>query len=114
MASLYDFPALFEAVTLPARPPELVEAEVRTIQALHERHGLTRGHVLELACGLCPHGWSLASHGYRVTGLDRSAAMLAEARRRTREAGLDIDLVEGDLFDLPWESPRFDSAIFMY
>src|SRR6266536_1812927 len=41
----------------------------------------------------------------RVIGIDSSPAMLAQARARAAEAGVDLDLREGDLRDLTLEQP---------
>jgi SAM-dependent methyltransferase len=39
--------------------------------------------VLDAACGYGRHSLVLAEAGYRVTGVDRSAVLLDEARRRS-------------------------------
>jgi SAM-dependent methyltransferase len=44
--------------------------------------GLRRGRVLDLACGTGRLGARLIRRGFDVTGVDRSPAMLARARRR--------------------------------
>jgi ubiquinone/menaquinone biosynthesis C-methylase UbiE len=43
--------------------------------------------------------------GRRVIGIDRSAAMLAQARERAPEAGVELDLREGDMRELSLEEP---------
>src|SRR3954469_1107893 len=40
------------------------------------------GDLLDAPCGFGRHSVPLARAGYRVTGVDRSAALLDEARRR--------------------------------
>jgi SAM-dependent methyltransferase len=59
--------------------------------------------ILELGCGSGRLLVPLASAGYRVTGLDRSCAMLERAQERTDDEGLDslITLFEGDLDNAP-------------
>ena len=46
-------------------------------------------HVLDLGCGPGTDDETLARAGYRVTGVDWSPAMVAEATRRSRDARLD-------------------------
>jgi demethylmenaquinone methyltransferase/2-methoxy-6-polyprenyl-1,4-benzoquinol methylase len=53
----------------------------------------------------------LARYGCRVVGLDQSAEMLAEARRRL-PAG--VQLVEGDAERLPFDDASFDALTFTY
>lgn len=63
------------------------------------------GHVLDLGCG---SGRDLAwfeAHGMRVTGADRSAGMLAEARRRT-----GARLIKCDMRRLPIPSASLDGV----
>lgn len=48
--------------------------------------------IIELGCGSGRLLLPLASHGFRVTGVDRSAAMIARAERAAKQAGL-IDRV---------------------
>src|SRR5512147_2068353 len=43
------------------------------------------GDVLDVGCGFGRHAVPLAAEGYRVVGVDRSAALLSEGRRRAGE-----------------------------
>ena len=110
--SLYDFPEVFDVGM--RREPGVVEAEVRSIQTLLARRGVTCGRILELACGACAHGIPLAESGCSVVGLDRSPAMLEAAARRVTAASVKLALFQGDVvdFDLPIET--CDAAIFIY
>lgn len=54
-------------------------AEAAYVDALLQRHGITGRELLEFGCGTGRHGRLLAEHGYRVTGIERSAAMVAQA-----------------------------------
>jgi SAM-dependent methyltransferase len=110
--SLYDFPDVYDVVM--QRPPDVVEAEVRSIQGLLAARGVTRGSILELASGACAHGILLAQHGFSVTGVDRSPAMLAAAAQRAATADVAIDLVQSDVIDFSLSSDGFDGAIFMF
>jgi len=69
------------------------------------------GDVLEIGVGT---GMNLSFYGpdVRLTGVDLSPAMLAEARRRAAELGRDIDLREGDAQALEFPDDRFDTVVF--
>jgi len=67
----------------------------------HFHHGAAS--VVDLACGTGNTALPLAARGYRVTGVDISAAMLAVAGEKARRLGLSIELVRADmrLFSVP-------------
>jgi ubiquinone/menaquinone biosynthesis C-methylase UbiE len=66
------------------------------------RHG--GGSVLELGCGTGRVSIPLGRAGVQLTGIDRSPAMLAYARRRVRRGRLHhlVRLVQGDIRYLPF------------
>jgi ubiquinone/menaquinone biosynthesis C-methylase UbiE len=68
------------------------------------------GRVLEVAIGT---GRNLPFYpaGATVTGVDLSPAMLAIARQRAAELGLDVDLRAGDAERLPFDDEAFDTAV---
>jgi demethylmenaquinone methyltransferase / 2-methoxy-6-polyprenyl-1,4-benzoquinol methylase len=73
--------------------------------------------VLDVATGTAAVAMELArSKGCRVVGLDQSAEMLAEARRRVVAAGLGerIELVEGTALELPFADASFDHLTVTY
>src|SRR4029450_9110283 len=61
------------------------------------RHGMAGERVIEPACGTGKSFLPLLSRGYRVTGCDSSAAMLALAAAKAPDAAL----VQCDLRELP-------------
>jgi demethylmenaquinone methyltransferase/2-methoxy-6-polyprenyl-1,4-benzoquinol methylase len=67
--------------------------------------------VLDVATGTGAVARGLLGRGCRVTGLDRSTEMLAEARRRLGKA---VELVEGDAEALPFADETFDALTFTY
>jgi SAM-dependent methyltransferase len=84
---------------------------VREAAFLVEVLGLRPGAaVLDIGCGTGRHAVELARGGLRVTGLDISGGMLAEARAAAAAAGVELELVEADAtsFDLGRE---FDAAV---
>jgi SAM-dependent methyltransferase len=58
-------------------------------RAAFERFVPVGSHVLDLGCGPGTDDVPLARGGYRVTAIDWSPAMVDEARRRVREAGVE-------------------------
>ena len=62
------------------------------------------GPVVELGCGTGRVSLPMARAGAHVLGVDRSASMLARARKRTRLAkpGAHLHLVRGDIRFLPF------------
>ncbi|MEO3755578.1 class I SAM-dependent methyltransferase [Streptomyces sp. B6B3] len=64
--------------------------------------------VLEICCGTGLMLAELVRRGYVVTGLDRSPAMLEQARRRL---GGDVTLVHAELPDVPVPAGEFDAVI---
>jgi SAM-dependent methyltransferase len=71
--------------------------------------GLARradGPLVELAVGNGRVAIPVAqATGQRVTGIDSSPAMLAQARAGAAEAGVELDLREGDMRDLAVDEP---------
>ena len=68
--------------------------------------------VLDVATGTGAVARELrAQKGCAVVGVDQSAAMLAEARRRL---GPEVELVEASADALPFEDARFDALTFTY
>lgn len=69
-------------------------------------------HVLDVATGTGSVALELVRRkGCRVTGLDQSAGMLEVARDRLTP---DVELVEGDADDLPFDAAAFDGLTFTY
>jgi SAM-dependent methyltransferase len=76
---------------------------------LVERVGVNAGDkVLDVACGTGNASIPAAQAGGKVTGLDITPELLEAGRRRAGDAGVDIDWVEGDAQDLPFEEGTFD------
>ena len=67
-------------------------------------------HILDMGCGTGRHAVELARRGYRVTGVDISPGMLAEAEKAAREAGVDIAWVHADAAKFS-SADVFDAAI---
>jgi ubiquinone/menaquinone biosynthesis C-methylase UbiE len=71
------------------------------------------GELLDVPCGFGRHSVPLARAGYRVTGVDRSAALLEEARRRAAGERWP-KLVRADYRRLPFPDASFDAAVNLF
>jgi SAM-dependent methyltransferase len=69
--------------------------------------------VLDLGAGTGNHALPLARRGYDVAGVDLSEEMVGIARQKADEAGLSIDLRQGDLRDVRLDR-RFDAVLLMF
>lgn len=85
--------------------PALEEPLVKEL--LGDVHGLD---ILDLGCGTGRHSIRMASAGARVTALDFSSEMLAQARKKTGEGDLHFQL--HDLSQpLPFRAENFDRVL---
>ena len=70
-------------------------------------------HILDLACGTGVVTRQLAKLSVRfgsLTGADHNEGMLAVARARAAESGIDAEWFEADAGELPFPDDRFDLA----
>jgi len=68
--------------------------------------------ILDIGCGTGRHSIELAKRGYNLTGIDLSEAMLAQAKLKAAEAGVDVKFLRHDARNLPFVS-EFDLAIMI-
>jgi len=68
--------------------------------------------ILDIGCGTGRHSIELTKRGYDVVGVDLSNAQLEEARRKAREAGVNVEYRIGDARNLDIHS-EFDLAIML-
>ena len=77
-----------------------------------ERAGVEAGmDVLDVACGTGNASIPAARAGARVTGLDFAPGLLEIARERAADAMVEIEFVEGDAQELPFEDASFDRVV---
>ncbi len=75
-----------------------IDSAVAEVENLLKLTGLSGPiGVLDLPCGVGRHSVEFARLGARVTGVDRTEAYLAQARRRAAEIGVDVEFVPGDM-----------------
>lgn len=53
--------------------------------------------ILELCCGTGRLTLPIAKEGYDITGIDYTPSMLAQAKIKASEAGLEISFIEADI-----------------
>jgi len=89
MKAWHEDDAFWEAFGPLMFTEKLWAAAPADVDAILELVDLPSGaSVLDLGCGVGRHALELARRRYQVTGVDRTAAYLAEARERARKEGL--------------------------
>jgi 2-polyprenyl-3-methyl-5-hydroxy-6-metoxy-1,4-benzoquinol methylase len=91
----------------------------RTIENVAElfmaRQPVERGSVvLDAACGTGNLAVLAARRGGVVSGIDIASNLIAQARARATEEGLQIDFQEADAEALPFSSAQFDLVVSMF
>jgi SAM-dependent methyltransferase len=80
-----------------------------------QRAGVEPGmDVLDVACGTGNATIPAAKAGARVTGLDFAPRLLEIARERCADAMVEIDFVEGDAQEMPFEDASFDRVVSVF
>jgi SAM-dependent methyltransferase len=90
--------------------------EVDLVERVLAKHGAAGPkRILDLGCGTGSHALPLAERGHRVTGVDRSPGMLAQARAKAATLTLAHApvFIEGDVCRLDL-GRRFDAALMMF
>ncbi len=95
-----------------ANSPEQAKKEVEFLErVLSLKPG---SKILDLACGYGRHLVELARRGYVVTGFDINSLFLHEAENDAKLAGVDIELVRGDMQFICFRNQTFDAVINMH
>jgi ubiquinone/menaquinone biosynthesis C-methylase UbiE len=96
----------------PAENLRLQDQASTLSELLHSDTSYPAGsRVLEAGCGVGAQTITLArkSAGARITSIDISESSLAEAKRKTAEAGLtNVQFQQADIFHLPFEPDSFE------
>jgi len=81
------------------------------ISFLKQELGLPSGSaILDIGCGTGRHSLGLSAQGYKMTGVDISEGMLAQAHKSTKSAGLQVNWVHSNILDYK-PKQLFDAAI---
>ena len=67
--------------------------------------------VLDVACGTGNAAMPAARAGGQVTGLDLAPKLLEQGKAKAEKEGLQIEWVEGDAEELPFEDDSFDRVL---
>ena len=67
--------------------------------------------LLDVGCGSGQTAIPAAKNGIKVTGIDIAENLILHARKRAKEAGLEIRFDVGDAEDLPYANNSFDVVI---
>lgn len=70
----------------------------------------TEASVLDVASGTGRFALSLAQRGFRVTAFDSSNPMLEQIRHKADEHAVNVELVEGDVRNMPFDRAQFDGV----
>ena len=89
------------------------QAEIQALAAARLAGTPEQGEVLDAPCGFGRHSIPLARAGYRVTGVDRSAPLIEEARRRSLGERWPKWAV-ADYRELPAPDASFDLVINLF
>jgi SAM-dependent methyltransferase len=92
-----DYPSMVETFLLPLGP--------RLVAACGIGPGM---RVLDVAAGTGNASIPAAEHGASVTASDLTPELLQAGRRRAEAAGLELEWVEADAENLPFEDESFD------
>ena len=92
----------------PLLSDEASDSQVDLIWRLFELEPVV--DLLDLACGHGRIANRLAAKGARVTGLDATPLFLERARADAAARRVEVEYVEGDMRELPWEG-RFDRVL---
>jgi cyclopropane fatty-acyl-phospholipid synthase-like methyltransferase len=76
---------------------EFTKNALAEVDFIIEELGLTQGcSILDVGCGTGRHSVELARRGYRMTGIDISSGMLAEAKKAAEKAGVEVEWIQAD------------------
>jgi len=82
-------------------------------QLLHLLNLKQSSSICDLCCGVGRHSLELASRGFHVTSVDRTALYLREAQKKADAEGLDIQFVQEDMRSF-CQPNFFDAVINLY
>jgi ubiquinone/menaquinone biosynthesis C-methylase UbiE len=90
---------------------EFTKNTLAEVDFIIEELSLAKGClILDIGCGTGRHAVELARRGYRITGVDISSGMLAEAKKAAERAGVQVEWIQADAarFEL---NKTFDAAL---
>lgn len=107
---IYDrFARLFAAGKYPAYSQRMADV----LPSVLEELGGRPHDILDIACGEGTFAVAMAKQGFRVTGIDQSAAMLKFAKEKAKHEGVRVSFHQQDMRNLTFE-PQFDLVTCWY
>jgi ubiquinone/menaquinone biosynthesis C-methylase UbiE len=97
-----DYPAIAELIA---------QAGMKAVEAAAVSGDDT---VLDVACGTGNATLPAAKTGAKVTGLDLTPSLLEAGKAAAADAGVEIEWVEGDAEQLPFEDDSFDVVMSVF
>ncbi|MFL5906041.1 MAG: class I SAM-dependent methyltransferase [Solirubrobacterales bacterium] len=95
----------------PSAAEQIAEVGPRTVEAA----SITGDDsVLDVACGAGNATIPAAKTGANTTGLDLTPELLEAARKIAAEEGVEIDWIEGDAEQLPFDDASFDAVTSVF
>ena len=92
MAEQKSWQAFFDAHSPQYMQNEFTHNAIKEADFVIEELGLAPGsRILDIGCGTGRHSVELARRGFRMTGIDQSTGMLAEARKAAQVAGAEVE-----------------------
>jgi ubiquinone/menaquinone biosynthesis C-methylase UbiE len=70
--------------------------------------------VLDVACGSGNATIPAAKTGAKTTGLDITPELIEAGKKNAAEAGVEIEWIEGDAMDMPFEEGSFDVVLSVF
>jgi SAM-dependent methyltransferase len=111
MTKQRSWQAFFDAHAPLYMQNEFTHNTIKEVDFLIEELELAPGsRMLDVGCGTGRHSVELARRGFRMTGIDQSTGMLAEARKAAHAAGVEVEWVQADARQFSREG-AFDGAL---
>lgn len=112
-AAIDGFKQLQHAIWASGDFPEIAERNIWDVGARIVRHlGVRQGEdVLDVACGSGNAALRAAKSGASVVGIDLTPELFDRAKQLADEAGVWMELIEGDAERLPFEDESFDVVL---
>jgi ubiquinone/menaquinone biosynthesis C-methylase UbiE len=94
-------------------PWELGRPRPVLVDLIKSKKVTPKGKALDICCGLGTNTIYLAQVGFETTGFDISKTAVAQARRKARRTGVEIQFYVGSALDLPFGDDEFDFVFDM-
>jgi SAM-dependent methyltransferase len=92
------------------KPPWVGDARSELVELVNSG-SLQPGRAIDLGCGEGDNAIFLARNGFEVTAVDFAPSAIAKARRKARDAGVEIEFLVDDLTRLRHVRGQFDLLV---